>query len=225
MPLAGMIAGGILVLGGVGAAVILTVHPFSHSENLRNAASTSGHSAPRSLSASAGTVTSDPASPVSVQSGSPTATQVTEQQAAQNLGGMLSQSVSDRSAITQAVNDVQACGPSLKQDPQVFERAANSRRTLLADLADMSGASALPAPMLHDLTGAWQASIAADNDFAQWANDEISNGCVQDDTSDPGSVAANGPDAQATTDKQAFVSVWNPMAAQYGLTTYTWNQL
>jgi zinc-ribbon domain len=230
LPLPGLIGGSILVLGGVAAAVILTVHPFSHSETFRNAASSSGNSAHQSRSANtAAGGTSTPGSPVSAQSlpatGPSTATQVTEQQAAQSLSGMLSQSVSDRTAIVQAVSDIETCGSSLNQDPQVFESAASSRRTLLTQLANMPGASALPAPMLQDLTSAWQASIAADTDFAQWANDEITHGCVQNDTSDPGSVAANGPDAEATTDKQAFVGMWNPIATQYGLTTYAWNQL
>jgi hypothetical protein len=138
---------------------------------------------------------------------------------------MLSQSVSDRTAIVQAVNVIETCGSSLSQDPQVFESAASSRRVLLTDLANLAGASALPSSMLQDLTSAWQASIAADTDFARWANDEITHGCVPNDTSDPGSVAANAPDAEATTDKQAFVSMWNPIAAQYHLTTYAWDQL
>lgn len=229
-PLAGLIGGGILVLAGVAAAVILTTHPFSGSRLVSATASASGSSAHRSLTASAATAASAPASPVPAQSASPASSpsataQVTRQQAARQLGDMLSQSVSDRIAITQAVGDVQACRPSLSQDPQVFQSAASSRRTLLAELANMAGASALPAPMLQDLSGAWQASVDADKDFAQWADDEITHPCVQNDTSDPGSVAAKGPDAQATTDKQAFVSMWNPIATQYGLTTYTWEQL
>ena len=153
------------------------------------------------------------------------ATQVTEQQAAQTLAGMLSQSVSDRAAIVQAVADVKNCGPSLSQDPQVFERAASSRQTLLAGLAAMPGTSALPGGMLRDLSGAWQASITADTDFAHWADDEITQGCVQDDSGDPNLVASTGPDNQATADKQAFVGLWNPVATQYGLTSYAWNQL
>ena len=138
---------------------------------------------------------------------------------------MLAQSVSDRTAITQAVSDVRACGPSLSQDPQVFQSAASSRTTLLAELANMAGASTLPAPMLQDLSGAWQASVDADKDFARWADDEVTHPCVQDDNGDPGSVAAKGPDAQATTDKKAFVSMWDTIAMHYGLTTYTWEQL
>jgi hypothetical protein len=220
-----MIAGSVLVLGGAAAAVLLTTHPFGDNEPASNAASATHRSPPANAAAAA----SAPGSPVSTPSvpasGPSTAGQVTEQQAAQSLGGMLAQSVSDRTAITQAVSDVEACGPSLNSDQQVFESAASSRRQLLTQLAAMPGASALPAPMLQDLTGAWQASINADQDFGQWANDETTKSCVQNDTSDPGWVAAQGPDTQATTDKKAFVSLWNPIATQYGLATYAWDQL
>lgn len=75
------------------------------------------------------------------------------------------------------------------------------------------------------LTGAWLASATADRDFAQWAQDELSKGCTQNDQADPNFQAATAPDAQATTDKKAFVNLWNPIAAQYGLTSYLWNQL
>jgi hypothetical protein len=231
VPLAGLIVGGVLMLGGAAAAVQLTMHPFSHNEHISNTAHVSEPSAHRSPSAStsaatgAATVTPSPSSSISAQSASPPATPATEQQAAATLAVMLSQSVSDRTAITQAVSDVQNCGPSLNQDPQVFESSASSRGALLTELASMPGRSTLPTPLLQDLAGAWQASIAADKDFAKWANDEITQGCVPNDTADPGAVAANGPDTQATKDKQAFVSLWNPIATQYGLTTYQWDQL
>ncbi len=231
-----MIAGAVLVLGGAAAAVVLLAHPFSHNESASNAAN-SGTSARVSASAGAsarGSAT-PAATPSSSQSGLPlsapgpsasaTATQVTEQQAATRLAGMLSQSVSDRTAIIAAVSDVNSCGPSLNQDPQVFDSAASSRRILIADLASMPGRSALPAPLLQDLTNAWQASIAADQDFARWANDEITNGCTPDDTADPGYAAAATPDNEATYYKKAFAGLWDPIATQYGLTPYQWNQL
>ena len=229
-PLAGLIGGGILVLAGAAAAVILTTHPFSSSKLVSATVSVSGSPAHRLATASTATAAPATASPVPAQSASlasspSTTAQVTEQQAAQQLGDMLAQSVSDRTAITQAVSDVRACGPSLSQDPQVFQSAASSRTTLLAELANMAGASTLPAPMLQDLSGAWQASVDADKDFARWADDEVTHPCVQNDNGDPGSVAAKGPDAQATTDKKAFVSMWDTIAMHYGLTTYTWEQL
>ena len=80
--------------------------------------------------------------------------------------------------------------------------------------------------MLAALTSAWQNSIKADQDFAQWAQDEISGGCTSgNQSSDPHAQAAGGPDAQATTGKQTFVGQWNPIATHYGLPTYRWNQL
>jgi len=68
-------------------------------------------------------------------------------------------------------------------------------------------------------------SIKADQDYAQWAQDEISDGCTVNNQSDPNAQAAAGPDAQATTDKKAFVSLWNPIATHDGLSAYQWNQL
>ena len=79
--------------------------------------------------------------------------------------------------------------------------------------------------MLQALTGAWQASAMADQDLARWAQDELSQGCTHNDQADLNFQAAAGPDSQATTDKKAFVNLWNPMAAKYGLPSYHWNQL
>ena len=117
------------------------------------------------------------------------------------------------------------CGPSLNQDPQTFQNAAASHQQLLSQLSSLAGRSALPAAMLQSLTSAWQASAAADKDLGQWAQDEVSNGCIHNDQADPSFQAAAGPDGQATTEKKAFVSQWDSIASQYRLTTYQWNQL
>jgi hypothetical protein len=113
----------------------------------------------------------------------------------------------------------------LSQDPQTFQGAAASHQRLLSRLSSLSGGSALPAAMLQSLTSAWHASAAADADLGRWAQDEVSNGCTQNDQADANFQAAAGPDGQATTEKKAFVSQWNSIASQYGLTTYQWNQL
>jgi hypothetical protein len=137
---------------------------------------------------------------------------------------MLASSVSDRNAIDSAYNDVESCGPNLGSDAAVFTRAVGSRRALLANLDSMPGRSALPPALLSDLASAWQASIAADQAFATWANDEAAH-CVPDDTSSAAYQATVGPDNNATTYKTAFVSLWNPIADNYGLTTYQQDQL
>jgi hypothetical protein len=138
---------------------------------------------------------------------------------------MLASSVSDRSAIDDAYNDVDSCGPNLTSDAAVFSRSATSRRAMLASLASMPGRAALPPALLSDLANAWQASIAADQGFVTWANDEVAQGCVPDDTSDAGYQATITPDNQATQYKTAFVAQWNPIASNYGLTTYQQGQL
>jgi hypothetical protein len=138
---------------------------------------------------------------------------------------MLAQSVSDRSAIVSASNDVAACGPSLSSDPRVFDNAATSRQKLLTKLSQLKGGATLPAALISDLTKAWQASIQADQAYAQWANDEIAKTCLPNDTSDPGYLATNTPNQNASTDKTAFTAEWNPIAAQYGLTQYQQQQL
>ena len=193
-----------LAAGGITAAVMLIAHPLQ-----RGATPSPGGTASASASA--------PSSP---------AAQPAQEAAAQGLAGLLAQSVMDRSSIVAAVSDVSQCGPNLHQDPQTFQSAVTSRQALLVRLASLPGRSALPAPMLAALTGAWQNSIKADQDFAQWAQDEVSNGCTPNNqSSDSHAQAAAGPDALATTGKQAFVGRWNPVATRYGLPTYRWNQL
>lgn len=206
-----------LAAAAVAAAVVLVAHPFGKGST--------------PVASSSGT-TGAPVSPTTSASVSPTASASasssavpTQEQAAQNLAGLLSQSVSDRSAIVAAVNDVNTCGSKLSQDSQTFQNAATSRQNLLSKLASLPGAAALPANMLAALNSAWQNSIQADQDFAKWAQDE-SSGCTSGtETTDTNALAATGPDNQATADKKTFVGMWNPIATEYRLTTYQWDQL
>jgi hypothetical protein len=208
----------LLLAGGAAAAVaVFALRPSHPARPSAGATQTGAANQGGGQATTAGpSVSSSPAS-------SPA--QVTEQQAANNLAGLLAQSVKDRSSIQAAVNDVNACGPTLSQDAQTFQNAASSRQQLLSQLSSLQGRSALPAAMLQSLTGAWQASAAADQDLGKWAQDEAAKGCVPNDQADANFQAAAGPDGQATTSKKAFVGQWNPIASQYGLTTYQWNQL
>jgi hypothetical protein len=201
------VAGVVALLAAGGAAAVFIVQPFQSSH------------------AAASTPRTSPPAPAPVTPSSSAPVTPSQQRAAESLAGFLAQSVTDRSSTVNAASSVRQCGPTLSQDPQVFESAAASRQGLLSQLASLPGRSALSGQMLQALTGAWRASAAADRDFARWAQDELSQGCTQNDQTDANFRAAAGPDGRATTDKKAFVSLWNPIAAQYGLTSYTWNQL
>lgn len=113
----------------------------------------------------------------------------------------------------------------MSQDQQTLDNSAASRQQLLSQLASLPGRSALPAQMLQNLTSAWQESATADQDLAKWASDEASRGCSQNAQADPNYAAAAIPDNQAKADKIAFVNQWNSIAAEYGLTTYQWDQI
>jgi hypothetical protein len=148
-----------------------------------------------------------------------------ELQAATQLSGLLEQSGTDHSRITTAVLNVEACGSNLAQDAQVFSKSAANRNTLLTKLAQLPGRSALPAAMVTDLTGAWQASAAVDADLAKWATHAATAGCRGGDMHYKSYVATTTDDRTATNDKNAFVIPWNRLAAKDGLPTYVASQL
>jgi len=175
---------------------------------------------PSAVSSPASTAVSSPAS---AAVSSPAV--ASRRQAAQDLAGLLAQSGTDRTAITQAFNAVADCSPGLSQDETIFSDAASSHQALLGKLAALPGRSALPAAMLQDLTAAWQASAEADQDFASWTQDEISHGCSTNYRSDANYQATMVPDKQATKDKKAFAALWTAIASEYGLPSYQYNQI
>jgi hypothetical protein len=206
-----------LALAGAAAAIIVVV------------ARPSGGQRPHAGIAPVGTV-SAPTPTLGATAGSgglssPSAPAVSERQAAVNLAALLAQSGSDRQAVTAAFNDVDQCGPDLSQDAQAFQEAAASHRQLMGELIAMPGRQSLPEPMINDLAGAWQSSAGADNSFAQWAQDQVANGCSPDDQTDPNYATANKFDVTATVSKTAFVALWNQLARSYGLQTYSQSDL
>jgi hypothetical protein len=205
--------------GGVAVSALLVRSP--HDSPVRLSAGQ-----PAGGSASAGPVSGSSSSAAPPPGSAPPSAAPSEQTAAQALAQLLASSASDRGAVVSAVSDVKSCGSGLAQDAQTFQQAAASRQQLISQLAALPGVSTLPAQLVQDLNSAWQASIQADQDFAAWAGDENSGGgCTTNDSADANFEAATEPDDEATTDKQDFVGLWNPIATQYGLTTYQWNQL
>jgi hypothetical protein len=150
---------------------------------------------------------------------------LTERQAAAQLAGLLKQSGSDHAAVTDAVLNVQGCGKNLGADAQTFSSSAQNRDSLLAKLADLTGRTALPSAMITDLSNAWQASASVDNDLAKWASHAATAGCHGGDQNYSSYKASISDDTPATNNKEAFVALWNPLAKQDGLPTFTASQL
>lgn len=151
------------------------------------------------------------------------------QQQATAIDQLLSQNDGTRTQVTNAVNDVDNCanGGDLSSDVSALQQAAQTREDLLGQLGQLD-VSALPGgdQVVSDLKAAWTDSIQADQAFANWAQDVQNGSCGSsgpDHTSNWDTAAADSQ--QATTDKQAFVTVWTPVAQQYGLTVRTADQL
>ena len=201
------------VVLGAGTTIALVAFP-SH------------HQTPSNAGTAHNGVTAKPSSPAAAPSSSVASPAPTSrEQAAQALSTLLAQSGTDRNAVTQAANAVEDCSVGLNQDETTFAKAASARQALLGQLAALPGRSTLPAPMLQDLTLAWQASGQADQDFAKWTQDEIAQGCSTNDQSDNNFRAAAAPDDEATKYKKAFAALWTSIATQYSLPVYQYNQV
>jgi hypothetical protein len=165
-----------------------------------------------------------PAASASASASAQPQTNPQEKQAATAMAGLLSQSGGDRGGVNHAYFAVQAC-KTLPADQKEFVKAAANRAILVNKLKSLPDASALNPAMVQALTGAWQASAAADTDYAKWAG-SLEHGCKPGKTgNNPNLKASNGPDGQATADKQQFTGLWNPVAQKYGLATYQPGQL
>jgi hypothetical protein len=207
-------------VGGTAFALVATGRtPTSH-----DAISGSKTRVPATWSALGQNVTPPATAPsASTSPAAPSDTHTPEQVGAQGLSHLLAASAADRIAIVAAVGDVNAC-VKVPQDLQTFQQDARSRDQLLIQLDALPDSSALPAQMLQDLAGAWKASYQADEDFGAWAEDQ-SQVCTPNDSSDLNFQAAATPDHLATSDKQAFVILWDPIAETYRLTSYQWDKL
>jgi hypothetical protein len=218
-------AAGVFLIAAVCGGAVAAVMPGPFPADRVILSGNKIQTAPRSGTLRVGTLRVGAQPAATPRRASPHAWALAERAAARDLSRLLARSASDRSVIVDTVSEVNACGPDLTGDAQTFREAAGSRAQLLSELGALPDSSALPARMLQDLRGAWQSSSQADRDYASWADDESSAGCTPGDTSQASYEAATGPDNQATADKQAFVSLWDPIAARYGLPAYQWNGL
>jgi hypothetical protein len=220
------IVGGALAVVGLIVVIIVSVYPSGRSADSSGGSPRTGTTAPRDPGTTSPPPSSPPPSsaPASSAPASTSTTTVTEQQAATSLAALLARSASSRQAIDAAYSDALQCGPNPAQDAQTFQNAATGHQELMSDLARLPGRASLPQSMLNDLASAWQVSASADQDFAQWAQDQAQNGCAGGNQSDSGFVAATAPDLQATALKKAFIRLWDPLAESYGLATYQQNQ-
>ena len=142
----------------------------------------------------------------------------------QALTSLLSQSSGSRSQVGSATAAIAACGDTAGAQ-STLTAAQASRQALVSQLGQLD-LSALPqsSALTSALTSAWQSSASSDGAYAQWAADEQAKTCVPNDTSDASYQAALADDGHASTAKNQFTSLWNPIATSLGLQQWQPNQ-
>ena len=131
-----------------------------------------------------------------------------------------------RPTVQAAISNVQNCSEKPSTAAATIQQAITTRQGILQGLQTVS-VSGLPngTQLVSALTTAMQNSLNADNDYHAWMADVASSGssCATNASQNPNYADALTADGAATTSKEAFVNLWNPMAPTYGQPTYSDN--
>ena len=175
--------------------------------------------------ASGGTSPAGATSPVtSPAAGSATATQLPGAAAMATLGSYLARSASVRSTIQSAINGVRGCSQSPSSGEATLQQAIDTRQDILNALPALSVSGlSRGTQLVSTLITTMQDSIAADKDYQSWMRDFASSGspCGSDPSQNSNYAAAVNVSGAATTAKDAFVAIWDPMAPRYGQPVYS----
>ncbi|MFC6984187.1 hypothetical protein [Streptomyces cirratus] len=142
------------------------------------------------------------------------------QQAVQ-LDKVLADSNESRAAVIKAVDDIKSCR-NLDQAALDLRDAARQREEMVTRLQDLK-MDELPdhVKLAAALTKAWKSSAAADRSYAGWADDvgHDKGTCKDGKAKSTGNAAdANKSSGEATRAKESAATMWNSIAAKYGLT-------
>jgi len=184
-----------------------------------------GHVSHSARTASASSSAVNPTSPVtSAATGSSPVTQPPGAATMAAIGSDLARSASVRPTVQPAIDGVRSCSMSPQSGEATLQQAINARQDTLTGLQTLSPSGlAGGAQLISTLETAMQDSINADKDYQYWVMDFANSGdpCGSDPGQDSNYVAGQNASSAATTAKNAFLGIWNPMAARYGQRTYS----
>jgi serine/threonine protein kinase len=204
----------VVVLAAVGAVAFLAGKSGPHS------------SSPGTVNAAASSPVASASGGTSAASSSPSATLATQPGAAAmtTLGSDLARSAAVRPTVQAAIDGVQNCSESPSSGEAALQQAINTRQGILQGLSTLD-VSGLPngTQLVSTLTTAMQNSLNADNDYHAWMADLVNAGsaCGSSSSQDSNYVAGGTASSAATTSKDGFLAIWNPMAPSYGQQTYS----
>ncbi|HWC37416.1 MAG TPA: serine/threonine-protein kinase [Acidimicrobiales bacterium] len=207
--IAGVIA--VILLGGAGAGGYALV------------SSSSGKSSTSTTTPSTVTSTSSGGTPSTVAptTTSTVATASVQRAQAGQISNLLAQNAGARNIVVNATQGVQNCTQSPASGANQLQSAISTRNSILNQLGSVP-VDSLPSgsQMVSALGAAMRSSVTSDQDYIAWMGDVAAQGCPLSTATDASFQAATAASSQATSAKQSFVSLWNPIAAQFGLQQY-----
>jgi serine/threonine-protein kinase len=175
----------------------------------------SGHSAAAAPAASPPTSPTASASTASPSATSSPASSTASQQAIA-LDTLLASSADARTALHQAVKQVGSCanlgGAASQLQDVVDQRTSEYHRAAALTVSALPGGAQVKSALMTALSR----SLKADQDYLTWARQQKATGCIPSSQSATYN-AAFSTSQRADAAKAAFVQVWNPVAARYGL--------
>jgi hypothetical protein len=211
----------IAVAGGAGAAAGLLRRPPGPARLTTQVAPAPGLSTQpgtRPAKAAGSTPPRDGASPTPAVSPGQTETGELQQ-----LAAAVRQSSAARRITVSATGGVANCSIGTGAGIAMMNQSIRTREAALSAVSGLSGDSVPAGPaLISNLVQAMNYSISADHRFIAWMRHAGSAGtCPAPQNGDPAWDAGLRLSELAMNEKDQFVGAWNPLAARFGLPTYS----
>jgi len=132
------------------------------------------------------------------------------------VNNLLTSSAAALKALKGTVSEVRDC-TNLSSAVHQIQTVVNQRSAEYNQASALSTSALANGPTVKsDLISALRNSLNADKDYLTWAQQQLNPECAPTVQSSA-YIAANNASHQAGASKEAFIRVWNPVAAQYGI--------
>lgn len=173
----------------------------------------------RSHANSPGAPATDPSSAAATPDGPSGSTAVGPQDQATQVDQLLQKSAATRTTLSNSYDEVANCS-DVTDGLSGLQQVASQRNSEITEAqALQTGDLTNGADLQSDLIKFLQDSLAADNDFVTWAQDESSS-CTSA-ANDEAYNAGMAESGTAVSDKNSFLSLWDPIARNQGLAIRT----
>jgi hypothetical protein len=137
------------------------------------------------------------------------------------IDALLNASSASRNQLAPALNQIETCGDWDYADKTLQQIVAQRTDQVRQGQALAVDGLTNGAQLKSALVQALNYSLQADQSFAAWLATVRTTPCNGHAAHEANYNAAQSASSSATTSKQTFVALWNPVAAQYGLPSRT----